>query len=202
MMDDILKIEECHGYTKEEAFANLQFNPVSELVRGGNCTQSWCAEGKPTPGTKSFQNFAMRQLESKTKMKPGYGLYITIESGVADNRKRPYTVYTPKVETARHWSTIMYMVMEATMEVEEPEEGEEVPKVNVVDRGKVMCLCATLNDAKNKMRDLTAANHKDYVALAVKVPDICPESAYCIYTPSINAKPGTYIAFGINRRNG
>ena len=205
---DTLQLRECVGYTKEEAFKNLEFNPNTEFLRGSNCTQAWITEGRPTPGTKQFKNFAIKQLEMKTKMKPGYGLYITLESAVANSRKKPYTVISPKVTTTRHWSNIMYMIIEADIDIKSlPEkdldgEGNEIEigeyaDITVMNRYNVICMCDSLNETKQKMKELTTETNKDYVAMAIKIPDLCPEAAYCIYTPSVNAKKGKYLAFGI-----
>lgn len=203
IIDNVFELVECKGFTKEEAFKNLDFVPNAELIKGTNCTQAWILEGKPTPGTRAFQNFAMQQLELKTKMKPGYGLYIVMDNCIPDTRKRPYTIISPKVTATRHWSTIMYMVVEAELDIKGvvEENGEEIEaedaKIEVVKRNAVISLCESLDIAKKKMKDLTTLTHKNYIAMAVKVPDIFPEAAYSIYTPSKMAKLGTFLAFGI-----
>ena len=51
----ILKIVECKGYTKEEAFANLRFDPNSPIIPGTNATQAWNRAGKPIPGSLDFK---------------------------------------------------------------------------------------------------------------------------------------------------
>lgn len=44
-------IKECQGYTKDEAFAFLKFNPNSPLIKGANATQAWNLAGRPMVGT-------------------------------------------------------------------------------------------------------------------------------------------------------
>ena len=47
MSTDIIKIKECTGYTKEEAFAGLRFDPNNPLIKGANATQAW-VQGRQT----------------------------------------------------------------------------------------------------------------------------------------------------------
>lgn len=206
---DSLKLVECTGYTREEAFQNLDFNPMPPLLRGCNCTQAWVTEGRPTPGTRAFSNFATKQLSDKTQMKPGYGLYITLEPSQPDTRKKPCAVITQKVTSSRRWSSIVYMIVEVDMTINTlPEqgtddEGQEIEigeskDITVLKRKEIIGICESLAEAKAKMKELTIMTHKDYVAMVVKVPDILPEAAYCVYTPSINAKKGKFLAFGIS----
>ena len=38
---EILQIKECIGYTKDDAFKYLNFDPNHPLIKGTNCTQAW-----------------------------------------------------------------------------------------------------------------------------------------------------------------
>ena len=44
-------------HSKEEAFANLDFDPNSPVIPGTNATQAWNKAGKPIPGTLDFKRF-------------------------------------------------------------------------------------------------------------------------------------------------
>lgn len=207
-MTDILKIKECSGFTKEEAFKNLKFNPDCSIVKGCNSTQAWIKSGKPFPGTTEFKRFASQQLMEKTKLQPGYGLYIVLENPIADIRKRPYTIINNKTETTREWSFV-YFIREDELELSSfptktiDEYGDEIEgadeiDVSIVKMGRIVDQCDSKAEAIQRMKELTSKNHKDYSALAVKVPDINPIAAYSVYTPGANTKEGKFIAFGID----
>lgn len=207
-MDEVLKIKECTGFSKEEAFSGLKFNPDCPLIKGSNATQAWIKYGQPFPGTNEFKRFAVQQLSEKTRMQPGYGLYIVLENPIVDTRKRPYTVINNKTETTREW-TFVYLIREDELQLsnlqtkELDEYGDEIEgspeiDVSIVKMGRIVDQCASKAEAIQRMKDLTIKNHKDYSALAVKVPDINPIAAHCIYTPGANTKEGKFLAFGID----
>lgn len=206
---EILQIKECIGYTKDDAFKHLNFNPNHPLIKGTNCTQAWTQAGKPTPGTHQFKRFAISQLEEKTQLKPGYGLYITLDPAIPDLRKRPYTLINNKVTSTRQWTNINYMVVEAALSINnlpnkevdidgKEIDGEEITDITVVQKRGIHGIFESLYEAKQEMKMLTSLTHKDYIAMAVKIPDICPVASYCVYTPSASAKEGKFLAFGIN----
>lgn len=205
---DILKIKECTGFSKEEAFKNLKFNPDYPLIKGSNATQAWIKYGKPFPGTNDFKKFASQQLAEKTRLQPGYGLHIVLENPIGDTRKRPYTIINNKTETTREWSFV-YFIREDELELTTlptktiDEYGEEIDgteeiDVSVVKMGRIVDQCDSKAEAIQRMKELTCKNHKDYSALAVKVPNVNPIAAYSIYTPGANTKEGKFVAFGID----
>ena len=207
-MTDILKIKECSGFTKEEAFKDLKFNPDCPLIKGSNATQAWIKYGQPFPGTMEFKRFASQQLTEKTKLQPGYGLHIVLETPTVDTRKRPYTIINNKTETTREWSFV-YFIREDELELStlptkdideygDEIEGAEEIDVSIVKMGRIVDQCDSKAKAIQRMKDLTSKNHKDYSALAVKVPDVNPIAAYSVYTPGANTKEGKFIAFGID----
>lgn len=199
-----LKIKDCSGYSKEEAFANLNFDPNNVLIKGSNATQAWIKHGRPSPGTKNFKIFAIQQLAEKTKNKPGYGLHIVLEGSVEDNRKRPYFVVNNKTTATREW-TIAYLIREDELEAEcipdEDSYDENATKidVNIIKMGQIVDTCESKAEALEKMKQLTTETHKDYTALAVKLPDINAASAFCLYTPGKKTKKGHFIAFGYDK---
>ena len=207
-MEDVLKIKECSGFTKEEAFKDLKFNPDCSLIKGANATQAWIKYGQPFPGTIEFKKFATQQLAEKTRLQPGYGLHIVLENPISDTRKRPYTIISNKTETTREWSFV-YLIREDELKLTNlaqkdvdnyGDEIEGTPEldVSVVKMGRIIDQCNSKAEAIQRMKELTSTNHKDYSALAVKVPDINPIAAYSIYTPGANTKMGKFVAFGIN----
>lgn len=202
-----MKIVECKGFSKEEAFANLDFNANCPAVKGVNATQAWINAGKPTIGTSDFKVWAATQLEEKTKGVKGLGLHIVLESPVADSRKRPYNVVNVVTDGPRHWKFV-YQIREDELKanvnenVTTNENNEEITEkdvtVDLVSVGKVIATCDSKSEGIAKMKELTTLNKRSYSLVAVKVPDVAPIAAYSIYTPASNTKLGSYIAFGIN----
>jgi len=206
-----LKIVECHGFTKDEAFADLNFDPNNPAIPGTNATQAWNKAGKPIPGTLDFKRFVIQQLEDKTKMYPGYGIHIVMDPPARDVRKRPYTIVNNKATGTREW-TLQYWIREDVLdttkfnalkydEYGDPDGTEEQTVIGVVEPGIIREICNSKAEAFDKAKELTSQTHKCYSILAVKTPDIAPIAAYCIYTPSSNAKEGTFIACGIEKKN-
>lgn len=199
-----LKIKECTGYTKEEAFAELNFDPINPLVKGNNATLAWINAGRPFPGSNKFKVFAIQQLVEKTKNKPGYGLHIVLENGVGNYRKRPYTVVNNKTTTTREW-TIAYLIREDQLAMEHIPDEDSIEEnatkldISIMKMGPIVDTCESKAEAIARMKELTTENHKDYTALAVKIPDINAAAAYCIYTPGKKTKEGRYVAFGYDK---
>ncbi len=206
-----LKIIECKGYTKDEAFKNLNFDPNSVVISGANATQAWAKAGKPVIGSVAFKRFIIQQLEDKTKNQPGYGVHIVLDPPVQDIRKRPYTIINNKVSGTREWKFI-YQIREDILDLNilstptidddgnlVTTDGEAAIDVSVVSPGMVVEVCSSKSEAVNKVKELITANRRSYTIVPVKVPDIAPIAAFGIYTPSSGAKEGTFIACGIDR---
>lgn len=206
----MLKIIECKGYTKEEAFKNLPFDPNSPIISGANATHAWKKAGSPIPGTLEFKRFVTQQLQAKTKSQPGFGIHIVVDPPIKDIRTRPYTIVNNKVEGTREWKFVYWIredVLDVSTEITNKldEYGETVKEIadnviTVLETGKIIEMCDSKAEALDKVKDLTSITHKCYSILAVKVPNTTPIAAYCIYTPSTAAKLGTFIACGINTR--
>ena len=208
----VLKIVECKGYTKEEAFAHLHFDPNSPVIPGVNATQAWHKAGSPIVGSQAFKQFITQQLEWKTKNKPGYGIHIVLSPSKRDIRNRPYTIINNKTEGTREWQFV-YQIREDVLDINwevEPEyddDGEMIPgtgegaEISVMETGRIVDVCASKADACKRVKELITATHKCYSILPVKVPNIAPIAAFGIYTPSSNAKEGTFIACGIDKED-
>lgn len=206
---DQLKIIECHGYTRDEAFKDLHFDPACAAIRGNNATQAWFKYGKPIPGTIDFRRFASQQLLEKTKCVPGLGLHLVLEQPIQDTRKRPYTLVNMIGKGTREW-ILKYQIREDDIVVDSIPyksvdyngsliDGEEVPNINIAKIGPVIAECESKADAIIEAKRLTTLTHKNYSIIPIKVPDKTPISAFTLYTPASNTKEGIYIAFGIDR---
>lgn len=206
---DSIKIVECRGFSREEAFKDLNFDPSCAAIRGNNATQAWIKYGKPIPGTIDFRRFTSQQLMEKTKLVPGLGLHIVLEQPVQDTRKRPYTVINMIGKGTREW-ILKYQVREDDIIVDSiPSKnidydgnlinGEEIPDINVAHIGPVIAEFDSKSEAVTESKKLTAITHKNYSIIPIKIPDKTPVSAYTLYTPASNTKEGIFIAFGIDK---
>lgn len=149
-------------------------------------------------------------MQQKTGSQPGYGIHIVIDPPTKDVRTRPYTIVNNKVEGTREWRFVYWIredVLDVSTEITKSldEYGEDIEEIadkviSVIETGRIVEMCDSKAEAIDKVKELTSATHKCYSILAVKVPNIAPIAAYCIYTPSASAKEGTFIACGINSR--
>lgn len=193
-----VKTIECKGFTRNEAFKN-----VTDFTTDYNATTAWVNAGKPTVGTPAFKVFCAEYLKKKTKANKGVGCFIVIESGVADSRQNPYKVVSVPTTQARKFKR-SYQITEADLKkkVEKVvnEDGKEVEKVSatIIGLGSVVAKYDKKGEAEAAMKEIISETKRDY---AIQIVNECvegePIAAYGIYTPSISAKQGTYIAFGI-----
>lgn len=209
-MTEGLKIVECKGYTKEEAFKDLNFDANNPMIPGVNATQAWNKAGSPIPGTYKFKRFVAQQLDEKTKCKPGFGIHIVMDAPVKDIRRRPYTIVNNKATGTREWKFV-YWIREDTLDINklndqtQDENGEWITtnektvEISVTQPGPLVEMCESKAEALNKMKQLIIATHKCYSIVPVKVPDIAPIAAFGLYTPSSRSKEGTFIACGFNK---
>ncbi len=193
-----VKVVECKGFTKEEAL-----NKVETFTTDFNATTAWNNAGKPTVGTPAFKSFCAEYLKKKTKANKGIGCYIVLESGVADSRNNPYKVISIPTTQARKFKRV-YQIVEAEVKVKEEkvlmEDGSEtiklIPSLNSV--GVVVGEADKKSEAEALMKEFISQNRRDYfINIINKCVEGEPIAAYGVYTPSVSAKQGTYIAFGI-----
>ncbi len=200
-----VKIQQVEGFSKVEALETVN---LSTKLDGANATQAWVKAGSPGIDSNAFAVFVSEQLQKRTKLVPGLGAYVVVEAGVKDSRERPYKVISVATEGARKYKTV-HQIVEAEVttkivkEKSTNEEGvEEIKEViKVVDYelvGLPVAEADTKGDALDKMKDLISENKTTYVVVNTKV-EVSNQSveAFGLYTPSVSAKMGTYIVFGI-----
>lgn len=205
-----LKIVECTGFTKEEAFRYLKFKPDGALP-GCNATQAWRRAGSPNVNSKAFRRFIIDQLNKKTKNEPGLGIHIVIEPPIRDTRKHPYIIINNKTPGTRDWK-IAYEIREDKLDISnyrepvydeygDPIENEynESVDISVIEPGPIVEVCDSKADALDKMKQLISTTHKCYSLKIVKVPNLAPLAAFGFYRPSSGAKKGIYVACGIEK---
>lgn len=200
-----IKFVEVAGFTKEEALSTVEFNTS---LQGANATQAWIKAGSPEVDSKAFKLFAAEQLKKKFKNSAGVGAYVVVEGGVADSRERPYKVISVATEGARKYKSV-HQIVEAEIETKIVKEnsvneaGETVVKevVKVVGHtvvGLPVAAFDTKGEALDAIKDLVSTTKTSYIVENVKVETTGQSvEAYALYTPSVSAKVGTYVAFGI-----
>lgn len=168
------KFEEIKAYTKAEAIENATFQILKDA------TQAWKNAGKPLTGN-SLKEFMAEYLEKNTKFTNGNGCMITIEAGQADTRERPYTIENVKGEGKRKPTKAFQIVDNDTKVI-------------------LATVFGTKDDADKAIK--TLYTEKDYKGnctceIIYKITEGEPIASKGFYTPSKNAKLGTYIAFGV-----
>lgn len=172
------KTLEVSGATKAEAMEKAPF----EIM--GDATQAYTAWRKKQTNAiteADKKQFMIDYLEKKTKCVPGVGFAITLEAAVASTRERPYTVESVKRDGARKWKTVHALI---------DENGTIVKRC---DGTKADAIAEAKELYKNGYRgDLTCNVIKEVVEgspIAFKIK----------YTPSKNARIGSYMVFGVER---
>lgn len=150
-------------------------------------TQSWKNAGSPEPGTAQFEEFATAYTKSNLKDLPGVAAVITLDKGVENTRKRPYSITNIPNNTTRVMETIYVLLTKN-------EDGTETVHARI--RGKKQ-------DALDAIREFYKAGNKDesvYVEVMrqVRRGEDCgePYSAVGHYSPSISENLGEYVVFG------
>lgn len=194
-----IKIVETKGFTKDEALSEVNFNATFK-----NATQAWVKAGSPAFGTTNFKTFAAEYLKKSTKNAAGLGAHVVLESGVADSRERPYKVLTVTGKGTRKFKR-QYQIVEAELEKkivkttdEDGKVSEELTVKKVLSLGAVVASADQKGDAEKILKEWITSEKRDYIIQIVSVVvEGEPIASYGLYTPSVSAKKGTYVAFGI-----
>jgi len=166
-----LKIVSGKGFTKDEAFAKQANYDVKF-----NATLAWKKANSPV-GTE-FKAFAADYLGKKLKSVAGIGVFVVVSSGVEDNRERPYTTNVIATEGKRKYKANYIIVDKATEAI-------------VGDAGKK-------SEAIAKGKDIVSEKRIDVrIELIKRVSEGQAIAAEITYTPSKNAKEGSFMFFGI-----
>ncbi len=169
-----LKIATAQGFSKEEAFASLGL----DLELKYDATTAWKKEEEPKANSPYFDAFAHEHLQKKIKGLAGVACSVTVESGVADSRERPYKVDNVVTKGARKYKTVYEGFVGETIVLSKDtkSEAEEAAKKYVTE-----------NRVDVEVRVRKEVKEGQAVAMTVK------------YTPSLNTKKGTYIFFGYEK---
>jgi hypothetical protein len=165
-----VKIASGKGFNRADAFGTQASYDVKF-----DATIAWKKAGSPVG--KDFKEFAEGYLTKKVKNVAGIGFAVVVAPGVEDNRERPYTADIVTTEGKRKYKTV-YQVFDT----QDKFLGQKDKK----------------SESLKLAKKLVTTNHTDVVIKVAKVvTEGQPTAATVKYTPSINAKEGSYIFFGI-----
>lgn len=172
---------DINAFTLKEAQEILK--DKANFEQFANATSAWKNAGSPMQNTREFKEFCASYLADKTKNKQGLGCVIVYEPGKADTRERPYELTDVVNEQGkRKYKTSYWLIEEGT--------------------GKVI---AKTSENKSKAKELAKSLYvKGYrgnlECIYVKEVAEGESKAFNIkYQPSISAKEGTFIFFGVER---
>lgn len=173
------KSEVC-GVSKAEAFEKAPFHIMSDATQA---YKLWLAKQTGVITDALVKEFCVEQLQKKTKMTPGVGLAITLESAVADTRERPYKFDDVKNEKGKRKYKTTYQIK--TMD------------------GKILANC---EETKAKAKEIVRSLYTD-INNPLREDVICTYSKQVVegepvaftakYTPSKGSKSGRWLVFGV-----
>lgn len=177
------KRTEVFGMTKEEAFAKAPYSIWGDATQA---YKNWEAKQPNGVSDADKVQFMLDYLAKKSKNAAGIGFSITLTPAVADTRERPYTFIDRKNEKgARKYKTTYQLIDKASNTIiaetnETKARAKEIGKKLYTDKGyKGHVVCKYTKQATEEGGDPIAFEME--------------------YTPSINARMGKFLVFGIER---
>lgn len=177
------------AYSLEEALEQITEFKASVLPNS-NCTVAWKRAGSPIFGTEEFNTWCMNTLIKRTKLVAGLGCYVIIDYPKDNTRRNPvytYKVPNPGIRKYKRVHQIIEVFIDKYKKNKEP---------IITGLGKVVIEQDTLKEAKETAALLVTETKKNYVIKSVKTAEDSIE-AYCLYSPSKQAKQGTIVFFGV-----
>lgn len=160
------------------------------------------------------KEWMINYLKKNTKNATGIGCRITLSSAVASTRKNPWTVEDIKIEGKRdtqkkfdlvdHDTNEVLATMKSTR-VDNEKAGQPILDADGVDTGRVEPETKVIRPTKIAAKELAKKMIKDGYKGQIDIREgkesigIDPVVATVTYTPSISAKPGRYLYFGIEK---
>ncbi len=208
------QVMEVVGATREEALNQAPFDIMGDATQA---YKSWKSKQTGTITEADKKQFMLDYLAKKSKNVAGVGFSITNESAVVDTRKRPYTIKDHKREGASKKVTT-YQLYENLGTDANPKRGrflgettatyvqavdkDKNPIMNEDGTPKMVWKAGTKAKAKELGKELyTKKDEKCNIVCYVTSQVVSGEPvAFTMnYTPSINAKNGSYTVFGVAR---
>lgn len=170
---------EVTGATKEEALAKAPFD--ASFKNATQAYNNWKEKQVNGITDSDKKQFMLDYLAKTTRNNPGIGCYIVVESAVADTRERPYTITDVKNDKGSRKYKTFYQIVDKNTGVVLAQT--EKTKAHALALGKQLYIDGYKGNTKCQL-----------VKQVVEGSDV----VFTIdYTPSVNAKNGTYVVFGI-----
>ena len=157
--------------------------PFSLSANGANCTIAWKKAGSPIAGDE-LKAFLLEQLKKKTKNVPGLGCYIVLDAAVSDSRENPYKILNIPTTQKRKMKKIYELVNVETEQV----LGTADSKEDAITLAKTLV---------TSMKETLGVGVKHECRIKKVVTEGEATAFTFEYTPSQNAKQGTFLCFGI-----
>ena len=172
-----MKIVNVKAYSVNDVRKNSPF----QLVK--NATTMWRKAGSPVAG-EELKTFMREYLAKETKNFPGQGCYIVVDSAVSDSRENPYKIHNIPTEGKRKFKRVYELINSATGELIDSAESKE----EAIKLAKAIV---------TKQKETLGVGVKHVCRIANVVVEGQAEAFTFEYTPSQNAKEGTFLLFGI-----
>ena len=176
-----MKTVNVKAYSVSDVKKQSPFNLVK------NATTMWKKAGSPMMG-EDLKSFMKAYLQKATKNASGQGCYIVIDPAVSDSRENPYKIHNIPTEGKRKFKRVYELVNAHTNEV----IGSADSKEAAIDLAK---------DLVTKAKETLGVGVKHFCRIANVVVEGQPTAFTFEYTPSQNAKQGTFLLFGIEADN-
>lgn len=166
-----------------KAYSVNDVKKVTPFTLVKNATQMWKKAGSPLAG-QELKTFVEAYLKKHTKNVPGAGCYIVLDPAVSDSRENPYKILNIPTTQKRKMKKIYELVNVETEQVlgtaDSKEEAIALAKKIVTDRKEDLGV-----GVKHECRIKKVVTDGEATAFTFE------------YTPSQNAKQGTFLCFGI-----
>lgn len=171
-----MKTVNVKAYSKNDAQKVVPFTLVK------NATQMWKKIGSPVTGPE-LKEFVTEYLRKHTKNVPGAGCYIVLDAAVSDSRENPYKILNIPTTCKRKMKKIYELVNVETEQV----LGTADSKEDAVKLAKELV---------SSMKETLGVGVKHECRIKKVVTEGEATAFTFEYTPSQNAKQGTFLCFG------
>lgn len=180
-MQNVINFEklEVSGATKDEALAKAPFG------LSGNATQSyknWVEKQTKAITDADVKEFCLQYLKKNSKLLPGVGYYIVIESASKNTRERPYKFEDVKNTKGKRKYVTTYQIFDQGTGALLAEATGNIAKAKEITRQLYTDVKVTSNVVCKRSKQVLEGE---------------PVVFYCNYAPSAGAHAGRYIVFGV-----
>lgn len=147
-----------------------------------NATIAWKKAGSPIAG-EELKTFLSNYLTKATKNVKGLGCYVVMDQAVSDSRENPYTITNIPTEGKRKFRRIYELVNSVTGEILGAGASKEAA---LVEAKKIV----------SERREELGVGVKHKCRIVEIVVEGNADAFEFEYTPSQNAKQGTFLLFG------